>query len=140
METTTALQPIQYTAGGDIEPCRFVIHSSSAENTVTKGVGATVPYAGISQEGALAAPTSGAATKAAGSGDPLRVYGNGEECSLELGSGGATQGGALISDANGKGVAVGAYNSGTGQFVGAIALQTGVEGEKIRVRTCLYYF
>ena len=135
MSTTTSMQPINYTAGADIEPCRFVIHSTVADHTVIKGVDAAAPYAGISQEGAAAAPTSGSNTRAGASGDPIRVYGNGEECTLELG-GTATRGLMLISDATGKGVTVGSYSSSAVQFVGAIALEAGVSGEKIRVRVC----
>ena len=139
MNTTSALQPINYVAGGTIEPCRFVIHST-ATKTVTQAAAVTSPYAGISQEGSAAPPISGAATAAATSGTGLRVYGPGEECTLEIGSGGVTAGDMLVSDSSGKGITRSAYNSANVQFVGAIALATASAGELCPVRVVLFNY
>ncbi len=65
---------------------------------------------------------------AAISGDSLRIFGQGDDCLLTLGVGGATAGDLLKSDANGAGV-----TASTGNKAGARALQTGAAGEKIRV-------
>ena len=126
-------QPISLIAGGDIEPARFVKQSTAADFTALQA-GANEEVFGVSVDASQVAPTSSSATKAAASGDLFRIFGPGEECLLELGAGGATRGDKLKSDANGKGVTTGVYASATPQFVGAVALESGVAGEKIKVR------
>jgi hypothetical protein len=88
---------------------------------------------GISYEGGKHAPLSDlvSSNPHAESGDPIGLYGDGEQCLLELG-GTVVRGGRLKSDADGKGVAV-ATTGTTIQQYGAIALESGVSGEKIRV-------
>lgn len=127
--------PLSQIAGGDINPARFVKLSTAADFTVLEADANEQTY-GISVDAAQAAPISGASTLAASAGKSLRVYGLGEECTLELGSGGATRGDNLKSDADGKGV--GAATTGTTvQWIGAQALESGLEGEKIKVRVVL---
>lgn len=130
--------PLSQIAGGDINPARFVKLSTAADFTVLEADSNERPY-GISVDAAQAAPISGASTLAASAGKSLRVYGIGEECTLTLGSGGATRGGMLVSDADGKGVAA-ASTGTTVQWVGAEALESGLENEKIKVRVCLFPF
>jgi hypothetical protein len=125
--------PETWVANGNINPCRFV----KVDSSIAKGVviaGANDAVIGVSQEGFASAPiptnTSGYAGTA---GLPMGVYTNGAICLLELGTGGATEGGYLKSDASGKGVAV-ATTGVTKQSFGAQAMETGLAGEKIRVR------
>lgn len=120
-----------FIAGGDIRPCRFV-KGGAADLTVLEA-DANEAVIGISQEGTKAAPIPSASTLAAAAGENIGVHGLGEVCLLTLGSGGATRFGYLKSDADGNGVAI-ATTGTTAQMVGAIALQSGLEGEKIRVQ------
>jgi hypothetical protein len=119
----------QMTAGGDIYPCRLVKLSTSADFKVLQATAGDRPI-GISQEGTRYAPGTPADTGiAAAAGDTPRVFGLGEICLLELGTGGAVRNDLLKSDANGKGVTASA-----GDEVGAIALESGAAGEKIKVQ------
>lgn len=123
---------LQVFAGGDINPCRFVKASTAADNTVLEA-DANERVIGISGEGAQDAPIPGASTLAAASGEQLQIINTPEHrCLLELGSGGATRGDLLKSDADGKGVAI-ATSGTTIQHYGAIALQAGSAGDKIFV-------
>lgn len=120
-----------FVAGGDINPSRFVKMNSADDNQVLE-CDANERAIGVSQEGTKAAPVSGASTLAAADGDPIHVYTPGEHrtCLLQYG-GSITRGGRIKSDADGKGVAV--DTSGEVQNVGAIALESGSDGEKHRV-------
>lgn len=123
-------------ASATILVSRFV--KSSGVGTVAQQGTAGDPCVGISQDGGRYAtiPSNTAdPVEAAQSGEPLDVIAPGEmrDATLLLGTGGATAGDRLMSDANGKGVAV-----TTGKFAGAIALETGVAGEVIRVRPVFY--
>lgn len=120
-----------FIAKGDIRPCRFVKIDTSNDFGVLEA-DANEDGIGISQEGTKQAPIPGASTLAAADGENIQVYGPGEVCLLQLGSGGATRGGNLKSDADGKGVAV-ATTGTTIQLVRAVALQSGLEDEKIQV-------
>lgn len=125
-----------FVAGGDIRICRFVKQSTSADYTVLEA-DANEQTIGISQEGTNDAPTSGASSLAAASGDPVAVYGLGDVCLLTIGSGGVTRGGRLKSDADGKGVAV-ATTGTTIQQIGARALESAAENELCRVQIVQY--
>ncbi len=125
--------PPRLVAGGDIRPCRFVKMSTAADDRGLECDANELPI-GISYENGKYPPLNDLVTtnNHAAAGDPIGLYGDGDQCLLELGSGGATRGGRLKSDADGKGVAI-ATTGTTIQNYGAIALESGSEGEKIRV-------
>lgn len=121
-------------AGGTIRRARFVNIKTTANNTVEEA-DANDRTIGISQEGGREAPLPSVTDdppNAAISGEQLRVHLPGEPALLEIGSGGCTAGDELKSDADGKGV-VRASTGTTIQNVGAIALETAVEGELAKV-------
>lgn len=130
-----SLSPI---AGGDIRPARFVKLSAAADFTVLEADANERTY-GIGVDAAQDAPIPGASVNAAEAGDSIPVYGPGDECTLELGTGGVVRGGMLISDADGKGVAAAATGTVV-QWVGAEAFESGAAGEKIKVRVCSFPF
>lgn len=120
-------------AGGDIYPCRFVKISSAANY---KGLQATANdvLIGVSHEGTNYPPLSdqSVSTKHAKSGQPIGMYGEGDECLLEIGDT-VVRGNRLKADTNGKGVPI--LTTGTTiQNVGAIAQESGSSGERIRVQ------
>lgn len=119
-----------YVAEGDIRPSRFVKIGSGDFSVLEADANEAV--LGIAMEGTKTAPIPSASANAAEDGDHLHVYGPGEECLLELGSGGITAGAYLKSDADGKGVAA-ATTGATQQNRGARALEGGAEGDKVRV-------
>ncbi len=119
-------------AGGNISPCRFVKRSaSSGESIITQCTATTDQPWGISQQGTRRLALSGWDDGyAAVSGDDINVYGPGDdECMLEI-SATVTSGQNLESDADGKGQPA----TGDKDKVGAIALDSGVAGDKIRVK------
>lgn len=114
-------------ATGNISPCRFVEISNPYR--VRQPSSANVKVFGVSQNGTRNAPGTAADDGyAAITGEQLQVFGEGEVCLLELGSGGASAGNRLANDNTGKGVV-----ATSGQNVGAIAIDDGVSGDKIRV-------
>lgn len=120
-----------FVARGNISPCTIVKQDTATDFGVL-ACGANGAAIGIAQEGSKAAPIPSASALAAVSGDPIHIYGPGTNPLLLLG-GTVAAGDKIISDANGAGVAVGAYNSAAVQYVIAIAQEAGVSGEKIRV-------
>lgn len=112
------------TASGNINPSRFV--KKSGAYTVAQCGAGEVAF-GISQEGSFDTPIPGNSTLAAASGDPVRVYGEEENCLLDAGA--TVADGAFVkSDANGKGVTAGA-----GERFYAIAERGGDADEKMQV-------
>lgn len=126
-----------YLANGTIQPSTAVkIDSSKSGFYVIACSAATDKPVGVAQEGSYDAPgLTGSATDAARQGLPLRVYTNGDQCLLKIGSGGCTAGDVLVSDANGAGVteAFGGAFSGTPRWTLARALETASSGEYARV-------
>lgn len=122
---------IQYVAGDNIYPCRFITQSSAKPFTATQAKEGESSF-GISMEGTTVVPIDGytdaSSVFAANEGLPVPYWGEHEECLLEL-NGTVTQGDLLKSDGEGKGVK---GTAGTDKC-GARALQSGVAGEKIRV-------
>lgn len=115
------------TASGNIYPSRFVKISGSRTAALA---GAGDACSGISQVGTNKAPIPGVTSQyAAESGETLQIHGLGAFCLLELGTGGATYGNLLKSDANGKGVA-----ASSGDECGAKAMESGSAGEIILVQ------
>lgn len=118
----SAVQP-RFTSSGNINPSRFV--AISGDNTVAQA-GAGVRTIGICQEGQKKPPLPGETnTYAAEAGDPIEVFGPGQEVLIELG-GTVSANDPLKPDADGKGVAA----SGTDLY-GAVAKHGGASGEKI---------
>lgn len=118
-----------YVADGNINVSTFVKHTGTTVDFRVSAAGAGDRIAGVAQEGPKAAPIPGAsATLAAAQGDHLRVYGIGEECLLSIGATVAA-GDRLKSDASG----LGTPTTAAGDEFGAIAMQNGVNGDKIRV-------
>lgn len=120
-----------FIAGGDIRPCRFVKVSTAADFTLLE-CDANEEVFGISTNATQDAPIPNADGDAAEAGDQIHVHQPGTVCDLEIGSGGITRGAWLKSDADGKGVAA-ATTGATAQFYGAKALESGSEGEFVKV-------
>lgn len=120
-------EPCQAVAGGTVRPARFVKVSTAADNTYLEA-DANEAIIGISSQATQDAPTSGASANAAETGDQLHVNPVGTRCLLKIGSGGVTRGDEIKSDADGQGVTR-ATTGTTVQNVGAIALQSAIEGD-----------
>jgi hypothetical protein len=126
-----------FLAGGTIYPCRFVFKNADPHE-VEQAASAITPLIGISQEGTHDTPgLSGAGTDAASDGEQLHVYTEGDECLLEVVTTVAA-GNRLKSDADGKGTPLLGTETAAETFVGAIALDDGAAGEKIRVQVKIY--
>lgn len=120
-------------AGGNITTHSFVKLSTSADHTALQA-DANEQVIGISQVGTATPPgVDGSTTYAAVAGGHLQIFGLGDICLLRLGSGGCTRGNNLKSDADGNGV-VAASTGTTVQNIGAVALQSGSEGELVEVQ------
>lgn len=131
-------ETIQGVSGGTIRPSRFCKLSTAADQTFLEA-DANEACIGVSQDHTRDAPVPNADTDAAEAGDPVSINPIGSVCLLELG-GTVTRADELKSDADGKGV-VRATTGTTLQNVGAIALESGVSGEFIKVlvfRTSIY--
>lgn len=125
--------PPNLIARGTIRPCRFVTLDASNDFSVVES-DANSQIIGISQEGSNYPPLNdlNLTDVAADSGDPIQIYGDGDTCLLQIG-GNVTRGNRLKSDADGQGVAI-ASTGTTIQQIGAVALQSGTSGQKIRVQ------
>lgn len=117
-------------AGGNIRVSRFV--ELSGNFACTECNAANDKMIGIAQEYPREAPLPSVSTLyAAQSGDPVKVYTPGDECLLEIG--GTVNFGDRVATANdGQGVAASADET-----YGAIALESGIDGDRIRVRVVL---
>jgi len=134
-----------------IYPCRFVSMHPSAGNTdsfkVIEDIVAAQNIVGVSQEGTTGFPMTTtndmgvtAPTAAALPGQNIKVFGVGEQCLIELAGGDlgtvltVNAGDAIKANAttDGKGV-VATLATASQQFIGGIAMQYGVSGEKIRM-------
>ena len=104
---------------------------------VVQAIGVAARIIGVSMESTDYPPLNDARISVPGyaaiQGEPLQVYGLGECCLLELG-GTVTMLGTLTSDSAGKGVQITPASSGTINYVGGLALQPGVAGEKIMIQ------
>lgn len=129
---------MSFKASANISPSRF-IKRSGANTVATCGAGERM--IGISAEYSAYAPLPGQTEYAAASGDVCSfvMVGDGLQedrpVLLVLGSGGATQGNLLKSDASGGGVVA----STDKDCYGALALESGSAGEAIRVRLLFGY-
>jgi hypothetical protein len=126
----------KYTAGGTIRPSRFVKLDTAADFSVLE-CDANERVIGVAQTGLRDAPgLNGAGTDAASTGEEVMVVHPGQVAPLELGSGGATAGDMLKADADGKGVVQ--SNGTTTQWIGAIAEESGSEGDVISARVVIF--
>ncbi len=126
-----------FTAAGDIYGARFVV--GSGVRTVVQAANATTRLWGVVKDFTRYAPGSPADDgKHAVSGESVSLIPPGAIAALILGSGGATAHNSLVSDTAGKGI-VAATTGTVLEYVGAIALQTGVAGDKIEVWTVESY-
>lgn len=116
-----------YMAEGDIRPSRFVKLGSADGKVLEADAGERI--IGISQAGTNKSPYTDSSGLAAVAGDPIMVYGDGEECLLEFG-GTIAHAARIKSDADGKGVTAATDKD---QY-GAIAKAAGVSGELIMVQ------
>jgi hypothetical protein len=115
-------------AGGDINPARFVTWSTAANQTVLESNSGDTKLAGIVDESTKNAPQSGGSTLHAAADDQARVHFFGDDCLLEIGTGGCTAGDFLKPDNDGKGV-----TASGGDTAGAQAVETAADGAKARV-------
>jgi hypothetical protein len=135
---------IQAKANGTIYPCRFVSVYPATSNAdgfkVIEDIVVAQPIIGVSQQGTTGFPMSStndmgvtAPTAAALDEQEVMVFAVGEQCLIEL-AGTVNAGDYIKANAttDGKGV-VAAIATASQQFVGGIALQYGVSGEKIRM-------
>ncbi len=118
-------------ANGNVAPSRFVKLDTTTEGRVLQATAGDKIY-GISQQGTRNTPYGALDDGfAAIAGENLNIYGPPEkDVLLELG-GTVTRGDSLKSDANGKGVTT----TSTGDWIGAIALDSGATGDLIPIQT-----
>lgn len=119
-------------ANGNIAPCRFVKLGTTGR--VTQAGAGEQPF-GVSGQGTRNAPYGSLDDGYhAIAGEDCEVHGPPEkDVSLDIG-GTVAIGNFLKSDANGKGVA----GSADKDKVGALALQSGVDGDQIRVQLIVF--
>lgn len=121
-----------FVASGDIMPSRLVAGVSSQPFTIEQST-ASKRHIGVMQRGTKYPPGTAADTGIAATtlDTNFKVYQNGEEALLKLG-GTVNAFDLLTADASGQGVAI---TAGTAlQYVGAIAMQDGADGQFIRVK------
>jgi hypothetical protein len=130
-----------YLATGNVNPSVFVAFDTAKPYHVQQvGTAKTQIIVGIADQATYDPPgLNGSAAYAATDGKPLRVYGQGDQCLLKVGSGaGVTQGDLLRSDASGNAVTVVGTVSGTAElYVGARALESANASELVRVEVLL---
>lgn len=130
------LTELQLLAKGNILPSRFVsLHSTDESSAVQSGDNAEI--IGVAQPGTNKPAISGWVdpTYAAESGQSVLVAGIGSVVLVEAGAN-VTPGKFLKSDSQGRAVPV-ATTGTTIQNYGAVALQGGAAGDKIRVQVVL---
>ena len=132
-------------AAGTINPFRFIqtdpAQTYYPELSCLQCTGSGVEILGIAAEwtnammGQTLAPPQGFPDATVGQG--VRVYGDGEETILCVGSGVTVLvDNLLTSDASGNGIPI-TLASTSNQFIGARALENGLPGDPIRVTVCL---
>lgn len=126
--------PHNFRASGTIRPCRFIKISGNDDCAECDANDRPI---GITYQDGKYPPLNDLVTtnNHAEDNDPVRSYGIGDICLLELG-GTVTAGDRLKSDADGKGVAIATTGTTIQQF-GAVALEGGSSGEKRRVQIVL---
>lgn len=134
-------------AAGTINPFTFLQsgatnpQNNSGQLTALQCSGPGVPIIGIAPEwtnnmmGTQAQQSfAPGGWPAATAGQAIRVYGDGEEALLMVGSGYTVEfDNYLVSDASGNGVPINLTSTSAEQWIGAQALEAGVAGDVIRV-------
>lgn len=127
---------LTFVCGSTIYPSRFVMVSTAADYTALQATDGSSNHGdeiiGISQEHGRLPPVSGAGTYAGAATDIISVYGVQEVCLLELGST-VTRGDLLKANSDGKGIKA---TAGSDNY-GAVCLQSGVSGDKVRVNVLI---
>lgn len=96
------LENPSYLMGEDCAPSLIVKQSTAADHTALKAVYGERPV-GVIHEGSREAPIPGITPLAAKSGESARIYGPGETCEVQVGSGVVVTAGYMVmSDANSK--------------------------------------
>lgn len=124
-------------ANGNISPRRFLTTVTGAGNGdyVVQASASTAMIWGVSYDATKYPPGSPADNGfLCTAGEPCPYHGFGQMCQLDIGGTVSNVGVPLTSDGNGKGIAQ-APADGTTCWYGAIALQTGVDGDTINVVT-----
>ncbi len=124
-----------WTAGGTIAPCRFVVPDPTADEQIIQCSVGGQPTIGVMQEGQKGTPGltgSDAAVAAESTDRGFKVHAPGDLCLIE-GGGNFNPGAELMTDTSGKAVV-----ATTGYYVGAIALQAGQSGKKIKCMVVRY--
>lgn len=127
-------------ANGNIKACRFLVYDQTgtrptAANLVIQATGNTVAIAGISQKGSRYVPWNALDDGlVAIAGEMLAYGGPGDDEALLAISANCNSGQELISDSNGLGTPTTAADD----YIGAIAKESGLAGETIRVRPVRY--
>ena len=114
-------------AGGDIYPFRFVKLSTAADFTGLQAAAEGDYPVGVTDGSIYQAFPLNSSGKHAISGTPITLQPS-NTVQVELGTGGATRGGFLESDVDGKAVAA----AGVGAASCYVALESGAAGEIIR--------
>jgi hypothetical protein len=118
-------------SGGNVYPSRFVSIVSGNRGYVQQGTAST-PVIGVSCEGTFYPPGTAADLGYAGVDTlPFRVYAPGRSCLIRLG-GTVSAGDRLVSDASGQATTMNVAAT-THQYVGGIALDSGISGGLIRM-------
>lgn len=133
-------------AGGTINPFTFIQGQPGVMLGALQCTGAGVPIIGIGAEWTNAMMGQAYQTTlipqgfpAATSGQSIRVYEDGENTILMVGSGYTVMpDNLLVSDASGNGIPVGA--SAGQQYVGARAIEAGIAGDIIRVQVYTRFY
>lgn len=131
---------VGYVANGNISPRRFLTTVSGAANIlrVVQASAATNMLVGISQNVTRNVPGSpGDDGYVAIAGETVPYHGPGERCLLDIGGTVDNAGVPLTSDGSGKGVAT-APADGSTRTYGALALESGVNGDTIEVVVLAY--
>lgn len=116
-----------FKAGGNVNPARFCKLDTTADHTVIEATAGS-QIIGVSQKGTRNAPYSSLDDGyCAIAGETFRLFTTTEVCPIELG-GTVTAGDRLKATTGGK-----AITASTGDYFGAIALESGVSGEFIQV-------
>lgn len=124
------LNNMSYVAGENLAPSRFVKRDTSQDNAVVYADDGTAALVGITFSGTRAAPIpSVSESLAAAEGEPVRVYGVGDRCEVELGETITAANLNLTATTDGKAVA-----ANSGDFVGAIAERAASSGERVWVQ------
>lgn len=127
---------ITYTANGNIRPRRFVT-TVTGNGNAQKCVEATLSTAiiiGVSFNGTRYVPGSPADDGyLAIAGEQCSIHGPGHIADLDLGANVTNAGALLTTDGSGLGTPTPAVTDGTVTYYGALAAQTGLSGETIKV-------